>query len=100
MTGPEVAPNYPVDPPPSITVQVNVTRETLWIHKEHEAIAAHYYEMVLGLSCLQMGAWDELAKKEVLLIPAVFVTKDNFSINTTNFGEIKFPEHFERVGIL
>ena len=99
MNMPNVAPNYPVEPPPSITLQVNVRSESLWLHKEHD-ISAHHYEMVMGLECLQIGARPPGSDEDSILLPAIFQTCKGLSIQTHNFGTILFPGDFERVGDL
>lgn len=102
MNMPNVAPNYPqtIIPPPTITLQVNVTEESLWLHKQHEHISAHLYSMVMDLSCLQMGARSPDADEDLLLQPAVFQTSKGLTIHTGRFGDIRFPLDFEMAGII
>lgn len=96
----DVAPNYPAAPPAAMTLQVSIIEESHWMHAEHQEISAHFYLMVMGLGCIQLGTRVEGHEEDTLLMPLVFEQSKGGVIETSNFGTIKFPEDFIRMGTL
>lgn len=96
MNVPTPAKNYPISPPPSISMAVNIINEKFYTHKVHHEISAHFYELVMGLGCLQLGTFME--ETDVLLMPAIFELSKGYSINTERFGKINFPNDFSLHG--